>query len=102
MAEPEPSIANNNNNFVCREKGGSYSITKKSTSTGSDRCLFPVSPDSGAEGGGEVDSDDTFIADTPQDIAVLPGYQLLSPEEIQVQLFILPKLPNDFICLVSG
>lgn len=69
-----------------REKGGSYSIIKKSTSTGNDRCLFPVSPDSGAEGGlqGEVDGDDTMAGDTPLDVAALPGYPLLSKDEAKL------------------
>ncbi|KAE8751131.1 hypothetical protein FOCC_FOCC002215, partial [Frankliniella occidentalis] len=67
-----------------REKGGSFSIIKKSTSMGNDRCLFPVSPDSGTEGGGEADSDDTLAADTPQDVAALPGYPLLSKDEAQL------------------
>lgn len=43
-----------------------------------------MSPDSGAEGGGEVDSDDTLTADTPQDFAALPGYPLLSKDEAQL------------------
>lgn len=51
---------------------------------GNDRCLFPVSPDSSADVTGEMDGDEHISADTPHDTAVLPGHQLLSPEEIQL------------------
>lgn len=44
-----------------------------------------MSPDSGAEGGGDVDGDDTMAGDTPQDVAALPGYPLLSKEEAKVK-----------------
>lgn len=55
---------------------------------GNDRCLFPASPDNGADGGGEMDSDDHMNGDTHDDIAAHPGYPLLSKDEAKVEYVI--------------